>query len=76
MVFNIPSWEQRIYVYEPGLYLRPRFPSVSGVGQKFTLAIRVSCWKHVVLEGLWTRVVTDPKRQTQDQAGFQIRWKF
>lgn len=51
VVFNIPHWDNRIYLYEPGLYHHFNFPVYSGRGQKLTAVISLKPCKRVILEG-------------------------
>ncbi len=50
VMFQIPSWDNRIYLYEPGLFQQFRFPVYSGSGNKFSLVNAVNLGKRITLE--------------------------
>jgi len=39
VVFDVQDWDNRIYIYEPGLYYSFNFPAYYGTGYKTTLAL-------------------------------------
>lgn len=51
VVFRIPSWEQRIYIHEPGLYQQFSFPVYAGAGQKSMLACQWETRRWLTVEG-------------------------
>jgi hypothetical protein len=51
VVFNIPHWDNRIYLYEPGLYHHFDFPVYSGRGQKLTMLVSLNPANSMILEG-------------------------
>ena len=50
MVYHVPSWDNRIYLYEPGLFQQFSFPVLSGTGNKITLVTSVKAGKRLTLE--------------------------
>jgi hypothetical protein len=56
VVFDIPDWDARVYLYEPGLYHQFSFPAYYGSGQKATVlfALRIcrKCTCEVRISGI------------------------
>jgi hypothetical protein len=50
VVFSIPCWDQRICLYEYGLYQQLNLPVFHGKGQKLTLLCRCKAGKEFTLE--------------------------
>jgi len=50
VVFDIPVWNGRIYLYEPGMYHQFNFPVYNGTGQKITMVLGISRIRPAVLE--------------------------
>lgn len=51
VMFFVPSWDNRICLYEPGLYQQFRFPVYSGTGNKLTLVASMKTMKRFNIEG-------------------------
>ncbi len=51
VVFHVKDWNNRIYLYEPGLYYDFRFPAYYGTGQKTTVVLTTKTANHVILAG-------------------------
>ncbi len=49
VVFNVKDWDNRIYIYEPGLYYGFSFPAYYGIGQKVTMVISSKVFRKVTL---------------------------
>ncbi|MEN8157131.1 MAG: helix-hairpin-helix domain-containing protein [Bacteroidota bacterium] len=64
VVFNIPSWDQRIYLYEPGLFHQFNFPVYHGRGQKLTAVVTLKPGKRVTLECKVSMITYDDRKQT------------
>jgi hypothetical protein len=64
VVFNIPQWESRIYLYEPGLYHHFDFPAYYGQGQKITAVISLKAGRRITLEVKTSVVTTYDREQT------------
>ena len=56
LVFYVKDWDNRIYLYEPGLYYSFRFPSYFGQGQKISTVISFKPNQSLTLGGrvTWT----------------------
>jgi hypothetical protein len=76
VVFSIPSWEHRIYLYEPGLYLRPRFPALNGIGQKIKGVFVIKPSRHIVLETQVGGIFRKEPGKNILEAGMQLRFTF
>lgn len=50
VVFNIPGWNERICLYEPGMYHQFNFPVYSGSGQKGTVVLGFNLLRRAALE--------------------------
>lgn len=51
VVFNVTAWDNRIYLYEPGLYYSFNFPLCYGSGEKITAVIALKTGKKLTLSG-------------------------
>jgi hypothetical protein len=51
VVFNVTAWDNRIYLYEPGLYYSFNFPLCHGSGEKITAVIALKTGKKLTLSG-------------------------
>lgn len=51
LVFHIADWDNRIYLYEPGLYYNFNFPVCYGKGQKVTSVISWKICRSITLSG-------------------------
>jgi hypothetical protein len=51
VVFRINQWENRIYLYEPGLYYEFNFPAYDGQGQKITATLSGNLGSNLILSG-------------------------
>jgi len=49
VVFDVRDWNNRIYLYEPGLYYSFNFPSFYGTGQKTTLVLTLKLFQKLTL---------------------------
>jgi hypothetical protein len=87
VVFNIPQWENRIYLYEPGLYHQFDFPVCYGEGQKITLVIKYRPFIWIILEAKASVLTYHDREQfgsgndlvegyRKYEAGFQLRLDF
>jgi hypothetical protein len=70
-MFHVPLWDNRICLYEPGLYQQFRFPVYSGTGNKFTMLTLMKATKRLSLEGMCSVI----KKNGLEiwEAGFQLR---
>lgn len=50
VIYHIPSWERRIYLYEPGLYQQFSFPVYNGTGNKFSLLCSLKMGQRTSIE--------------------------
>lgn len=62
-VFRIPDYENRIYLYEPGMYGSFNFPVYYGTGQKVTLVVTLKALKRMTLTAS-SSVITYHDRQS------------
>jgi hypothetical protein len=85
--FDVPSWDHRIYLYEPGLYHHFNFPVYYGNGQKVSLLLSVKTFNWITLEGKFSRIVYRDRSQIGSgndllegnrkiEVGIQIRLKL
>lgn len=51
VVFSVKQWENRIYIYEPGMYHQFDFPACYGRGQKTTLVFSLKASGRITIEG-------------------------
>ena len=51
VVFHVPEYENRIYLYEPGMYYGFNFPMYYGIGQKVTSMVTLRAGKRISLSG-------------------------
>lgn len=51
VVFDIRDWDNRIYLYEPGLYYSFNFPGFYGTGQKTSLVLSLKPLKKLTISG-------------------------
>jgi len=49
VLFQVAEWENRIYLYEPGLYYSFSFPAFYGQGQKTTLLLTLKPLRRITL---------------------------
>ena len=49
LVFDVPDWDNRIYLYEPGLYYDFNFPVCYGTGQKIVSVLTVKLFREITL---------------------------
>lgn len=49
LVFDVPDWENRIYLYEPGLYYELNFPVCYGNGQKLSFVLSIKPIRKITL---------------------------
>ncbi len=87
VVFDIPVWTHRIYMYEPGLYHQFSFPALYGKGQKLNLVLSLKPCTRLRLEGKLSRIVYHDRNQIgsgndllegskKSEIGIQLRLKF
>lgn len=50
VLFHIPSWDRRIYIYEPVLYQQFSFPVYNGSGNKLTLLFSIKTGQRISME--------------------------
>ncbi|MCP4312176.1 MAG: hypothetical protein GY790_12995 [Bacteroidetes bacterium] len=74
ILFNVPLWANRIYLYEPGLYQQFRFPVYNGKGHKLSLVASLKAVKRITLEGRGSILRDDKGKKCE--AGFQLRLNF
>jgi hypothetical protein len=54
LLFRITDWDNRVYIYEPGLYYSFRFPAFYGEGRKVGSVITFKTGKKITLAGLFS----------------------
>ena len=83
-VFQVPSWEARLYIHEPSLYHHFSFPVLYGKGQKITAIAALKLGKRFTLEGRCSATLYQDREQIgtgneqrdgsgQYDAGMQLR---
>lgn len=75
--FDTPSYDTRVFVYEPTLSQMFRFPSYSGQGLRLSAAARYVVWKRRIFVEVLYGITRYFDRQTQSSGMQQIRspWK-
>ncbi|MFH0757615.1 MAG: helix-hairpin-helix domain-containing protein [Bacteroidota bacterium] len=87
VVFDVPSWDHRIYLYEPGLYHQFNFPVYYGNGQKVSLLLSMKAFRWITVEGKFSGIVYRDRSQIGSgndllegnrkvEIGIQIRLKL
>ncbi len=51
VVFNVTDWDNRIYLYEPGLYYSFNFPVYYGKGQKISVVVSLKSGRKLTIAG-------------------------
>ncbi len=74
VMYNIPSWDNRIYLYEPGLYQQFSFPVYSGTGHKISALISFHPSESIVFETKGTIVCESDEKKWE--LAMQIRVKL
>ena len=74
VVYHIPSWTNRIYLYEPGLYQQFRFPVYSGTGNKFSIVFSLKLGRRLTLEARGSKTRESEKKRWE--ADMQLRLNF
>ena len=74
VLYNVPSWDNRIYLHEPGLYQQFKFPVYSGTGNKISILTSLKATKRINLEA---RFSLDRERERKRwEAEMQLRLKL
>lgn len=74
VVYHVPSWTNRIYLYEPGLYQQFRFPVFSGSGNKFTIVSTLKLGRRLTLEAKGS--INQKSEMKRWEADMQLRINF
>lgn len=74
VLYHIPSWDNRIYLYEPGLYQQFSFPVYSGTGHKTSVLFSYHPWESIVFEAKGTLVSESNERK--GELAMQLRVKL
>ena len=64
VVFNVTDWDNRIYLYEPGLYYSFNFPVYYGTGQKVTSVISLKTGRRMTLAVKASMITYHDRRET------------
>ncbi len=64
VVFNVRDWNNRIYIYEPGLYYSFNFPVYYGIGQKLTSVVSLKPLKWMTLTGKASLITYYDRKET------------
>lgn len=74
VLYNVPTWDYRIYLHEPGLYQQFKFPVYSGTGSKISILTSLKATKRINLEA---RASLDRERvRKRWEAEMQLRLKL
>ena len=79
VVFRVMHWENRIYLYEPGLYYSFNFPVCDGLGEKITWVVALKTGKRITLSGKLNTVVYHDRTNTGsglDQRQGNRKWEM
>jgi len=74
VMFHVPCWDNRIYLYEPGLYQQFRFPVYSGTGNKLSMLASLKPMRGVTLEAKGSVCRQDEIEKWE--VGIQLRLNF
>ena len=64
VVFNVVDWDNRIYLYESGLYYSFNFPAYYGTGQKITSVVTLKTSNRITLAGKVSAITYNDRRGT------------
>ena len=64
VVFNVTDWDNRIYLYEPGLYYSFNFPVYYGTGQKVTSVVSLKTGRRMTLAMKASMITYHDRRET------------
>ena len=74
VLYNVPTWDYRIYLHEPGLYQQFKFPVYSGTGSKISILTSLKATKRINFEA---RASLDRERvRKRWEAEMQLRLKL
>jgi len=87
LVFHVREWDNRIYLYEPGLYYDFSFPACYGEGRKINLVISLRAGKKLTVSGSFSLIsytdrdeIGTGNERTEGphkwDAGIQLRLRF
>lgn len=74
VLYHIPSWEDRIYLYEPGLYQEFRFRPYHGTGHKISMLASFHPLDKIVIEAKATLV--HENIESKWEVAMQLRLKL
>ncbi len=74
-MYHVPSWDNRIYIHEPGLYQQFRFPVYYGNGNKISVLASVKPGKRITLEAR-ASVVHEGEKNNNWETDLQLRLNF
>lgn len=74
VMFHVPSWDNRICIYEPGLFQQFRFPVYSATGNKLTMVASTKFLKRLTLEMKCS--VLRKNKVDNWETGVQLRMNF
>lgn len=60
VLFRVSRWENRIYLYEPGLYHHFDFPVCYGTGEKFAAVVSCRAGSRLTISGKLTARIKNP----------------
>ena len=74
VLYQVPTWDNRIYLYEPGVYQQFSFPVYSGTGSKISLLTSLKLGRRAHFE---TRASLNRKDKTKSwETVMQLRFRF
>lgn len=71
VLFQVTEWENRIYLYEPGLYYSFSFPAYYGSGQKTTLLLTLKPVRRLTLSAKLSGITNNGNRKWE--SAIQLR---
>jgi hypothetical protein len=74
VLFKVTDWENRIYMYEPGLYYSFSFPAYYGSGQKTTILFTLKPVHQITLSAKISGMINNGSRKWE--TGIQLRLNF
>jgi hypothetical protein len=79
VVFCVADWDNRIYLYEPGLYYSFNFPVYYGRGQKISSVVSLKTGSRVTLAGKVSMITYNDRNETgsgNDLIEGNKKWEF
>ncbi|MGW8314151.1 MAG: hypothetical protein ACWGNV_01015 [Bacteroidales bacterium] len=77
VIFRVADWDNRIYLYEPGLYYHFQFPVCYGNGEKLTTVFTLKIRSHLTISWKMATLIKNSEASSasgDQMASLQRRW--